>query len=430
MLGDDRRTRLRYLAMLRRVTHYNVRAVWVRTGALVAAIVVAAASDVRLAALPMLLPMVAAALMDHVGIHHDLHGTMPTNRWALFVVENNEATSGVHRMNAISLCQLVGILGMLAIPSWVVTDLPSWARLIGLAAAAVSVASVGAAIFIDHTWYAPNAERPLWHELARKLAGPIGVFVVAACSLPAIWPAHRWPDDARLAVIVLCCVPIITSFRIADADGLLTVVDPLVRDESLEGRELVLREVHGNLSTQLRLLAQQSYPLRQQHPLLHDLAVSANSRLRETMALSDPWRVTSMTADTLLVAPRTLATAVGARLDGDVQVEQLSAEDRDLARVVLNDLVGNGLNAGADELTVRIRADATTVTISVTDDGRPLRPGVWKTPGTSSARLAQHLGTLGGSLELTEAAGEAGSKTVVATWQARGTAAVGGEPPW
>ena len=51
----------------------------------------------------------------------------------------------------------------------------------------------------------------------------------------------------------------------------------------------------------------------------------------------------------------TLARAVGARADVDVSVNTLSADDRDLARLVLNDLVGNALNAGAGAVDVRSR---------------------------------------------------------------------------
>jgi hypothetical protein len=44
--------------------------------------------------------------------------------------------------------------------------------------------------------------------------------------------------------------------------------------------------------------------------------------------------------------------------------------------------------------------------------------GVWKTPGTSSARLEARLGQLSGSLS---AAQENGLKTVTASWTARAT---------
>src|SRR3712207_7952343 len=60
-----------------------------------------------------------------------------------------------------------------------------------------------------------------------------------------------------------------------------TLFRSLVQEESHAGRELVINEMHGALSTTLRLLEQQARELRSVAPALHDLAVSANSRLRE-----------------------------------------------------------------------------------------------------------------------------------------------------
>ena len=54
--------------------------------------------------------------------------------------------------------------------------------------------------------------------------------------------------------------------------------------------------------------------------------------------------------------------------------------------------------------------------ISVTDDAPPMAPGVWKTPGTSSARLEARLTELSGSLRSEQ---RPGSKTVTACWAAQ-----------
>ena len=79
---------------------------------------------------------------------------------------------------------------------------------------------------------------------------------------------------------------------------------------------------------------------------------------------------------------------------------------------MLNDLVGNALNAGAGDVHVTIAADGPRVAISVRDDAPPMAPGVWKTPGTSSARLEAKLGELSGTLS---AAQSNGAKTVTAS---------------
>jgi hypothetical protein len=57
--------------------------------------------------------------------------------------------------------------------------------------------------------------------------------------------------------------------------------------------------------------------------------------------------------------------------------------------------------------------DGTHVAISVTDDAPPMAQGVWKTPETSSARLAARLGGLSGSLTSEQ---NGTTKTVMARW--------------
>ena len=129
-----------------------------------------------------------------------------------------------------------------------------------------------------------------------------------------------------------------------------------MQEESHAGRELVINETHGALSTNLRLLEQQTREVRSVAPALHDLAVSANSRLRETLTLARLGPESSTSVQNLEAPVLTLARAVGARAEVVVTVDRLGPDDRDLARLVLNDLVGNALNAGAGDVRVTIAA--------------------------------------------------------------------------
>jgi signal transduction histidine kinase len=196
----------------------------------------------------------------------------------------------------------------------------------------------------------------------------------------------------------------------------MAVLPRLVQEESHAGRELVINETHGALSTNLRLLEQQAREIRTVAPALYDLAVSANSRLRETLTLARLGQESSTAVQNLEAPVLTLARAVGARAQVEVKVDQLGPADRDLARLVLNDLVGNALNAGAGDVQVTIAPDGPRVVISVTDDAPPMAPGVWKTPGTSSARLEARLTQLSGSLRSEQ---QPGGKTVTACWAAQ-----------
>ena len=193
--------------------------------------------------------------------------------------------------------------------------------------------------------------------------------------------------------------PLTINLRISDTDLIMRVLPRLVQEESHAGRELVISETHGALSTNLRLLEQQAREIRRESPALYDLAVSANSRLRETLTLARLGPESSTSVQNLEAPVMTLARAVGARAEVVVTVDRLEPADRDLARLVLNDLVGNALNAGAGDVRVTIAPDGPRVAISVTDDAPPMAPGVWKTPGTSSARLEARLGELSGIAE-------------------------------
>jgi signal transduction histidine kinase len=187
----------------------------------------------------------------------------------------------------------------------------------------------------------------------------------------------------------------------------------LVREESHAGRELVISETHGALSTNLRLIEQQAREVRDVAPRLYELAVSANSRLRETLTLGQLGRDSSTSVQNLEAPVLTLARAAGAKAQINIGVEVLSAADRDLARLVLNDLVGNALNAGASAIEVAVAPEGAQVAISVTDDAPPMAPGVWKTLETSSARLEARLRDLSGSLTSVQ---NGASKTVTARW--------------
>ena len=333
--------------------------------------------------------------------------------WLTRTYRRNVArTDGRHRLSLGSYIEIPESFVLIAVPSWVAIDDPLWARLIMLAAAVAFFISVSGMIFADHTWFNPaETNPPAWHEVFRLLAGPITAGLVCLITLPADWGPEGW-----WAALVISLIPLVINLRLSDTDLIMSVLPRLVQEESHAGRELVINETHGALSTNLRLLEQQARELRSVAPALHDLAVSANSRLRETLSLARLGTESSTSVQNLDAPVLTLARAVGARASVEVTVDRLGAEDRDLARLVLNDLVGNALNAGAGDVRVTIAPDGSRVAVSVSDDAPPMAPGVWKTPGTSSARLEAKLAELDGTLT---AAQRNGTKTVTASWAAQ-----------
>ena len=386
-----------------------MRAWALRVAAVVIVAVLSIGSHNRAIAIPLCVVASLGSYLLWANERHLRRGTQPRFWLSKIYLRNMIKTDGRHRLGLGSYIEIPEAFLLIAIPSWVAVDDPLWARLIMLAAGMSFLVSTALLIFNDHTWFNPEeANPPAWHEIFRLFAGPIVALLVCVIALPADWGPNGW-----LAALAISLIPLTVSLRISDTDLIMKPLPALVLEESHAGRELVISETHGALSTHLRLLEQQAREIRHLAPALYELAVSANSRLRETLTLSQLGRDSSTTVQNLEAPVLTLARAVGAKAVVEVTVGQLSAEDRDLARLVLNDLVGNALNAGAAAVHVLITEEGPQLSISVTDDAPPMAPGVWKTSDTSSARLETRLVEFSGSLALVQ---EPEGKTVTARW--------------
>ena len=383
---------------------------YIRVVALVIIASLSIESRSSILAIALCLATSLGSLLLWINERHLRRGTVPRFWLSQVYLRNVIKTDGVHRLSLGSYVEIPEAFVLIAIPAWIATDDPQWARLVMLAAGTVFLITTSLLIFNDHTWYNPEeTDPPAWHEIFRLLAGPITALPVCLIALPADWGPNGW-----LAALAISLMPLaVVGSRISDTDLILKTLPALVQEESHAGRELVLSETHGALSTNLRLIEQQAREIRDLAPTLYELAVSANSRLRETLTLAQLGRDSSRSVQNLEAPVFTLARAVGAKANVDITVETLSPTDRDLARLVLNDLVGNALNAGAGAIDVAIAPDDGRVAISVTDDAPAMVDGVWKTPGTSSARLEARLGDLSGSLT---SAHNGATKTVTARW--------------
>lgn len=437
-MGARRRNRISYLVLLRRVTQYAFHACLMRIGMLV---VIAGGAVLSERWLWSGLMTVPAALSCYLSIMHWRSGKTgnPPRLWLTAAYARSLLrTDSRHQLNMGSHLDIPGGFLLVVIPAWVTTDLALGWRLAMLAAAVCFLVNVAAGIFNDQTWFNPGVSTPpLWHEILRLGAGPVIALPIAAIALPAPWPPEGW-----WAVLVLAGCGLNASVRVWDTDITLRYTAPLVAEESRAGRDVVINEMHGALSTNLRLLEQQTRGHRALDPGLYDLAVSANSRLRETLALvSLPTQSRGDDLRTLAAPVYTLARAVGARVEVDIILESLGTDDRHLVRLVLNDLVGNALNAGAGAVLVAVSDEQVgsaerQVVVSVSDDAPPIPHGVWKTLGTSSARLQARLSALGGGLDAVEAGRSAprataarsdrvgDMKVVSARWQARSEGAL------
>jgi signal transduction histidine kinase len=409
-LSRHRRNRIAYLALARRSTDYTMHAWYVRVIALVTIAGLSIGSRESVLAIALCLAASLGSFLLWINERHLRRGTQPRFWLSQAYLRNVIKTDGRHRLSLGSYLEIPEAFVLIAVPSWIATDDPLWARLIMLAAGTVFLITTSLLIFNDHTWFNPDEmDPPAWHEIFRRLAGPITALPVCLIALPADWSPNGW-----LAALAISLMPLaVVGSRISDTDLIMKALPDLVQAESHTGRELVISETHGALSTHLRLIEQRAREVREVAPSLYELAVSAHSRLRETLTLAQLGRDSSTSVQNLEAPVLTLARAVGAKAEVEISVDTLSGGDRDLARLLLNDLVGNALNAGASAIHVTLAPVGAQVAISVTDDAPPMADGVWKTPGTSSAWLEARLGDVSGSLTSVQ---NGATKTVTARW--------------
>jgi hypothetical protein len=266
--------------------------------------------------------------------------------------------------------------------------LPASSRFLALSAATVLLSVVCARLCLDPRWYRPDP-RPRWlSRWLRNLAGPLGVVACLLLALPA-----PWESSERTIVVLISLLPLANVALTLDQDQTLKSAVAMIRTEAQDGRQTVLDELHGALSANLRLLEQASQDLRSTAPRLYELAVSANSQLRETLTLADPRVDSADQPQTLTAVVNTLTMAVGAYADLDVRVRRLADGDRDLVRLVLNDLVRTVLAESAARVNAEVALDRGWLRVTVAGDRTLARP-----PAPRLAPLRARLAEVGGSV--------------------------------
>jgi hypothetical protein len=396
-VSQERRHRVAQLVLSRRHAAHESRELWLRFVAVVALLFGSVPSAHRGPALLLLIPawLAIASQLGSARLHTARHGW--TRVW----------------------WSAAAVLG-LAVPSWVATDVTAGLRVLGFVGAVILACSVVTSWLTLPAWFDPQGPRSRWLEALRRLGGPLTMTLTGAVA----WMAP-WPSEARAAVWVLACVPALVTVRVWDLDHWLRNAVPLIREAGQQGRDEVLRDIHGTLSTALRQLEQRARVTRQQVPGLYELAVNANSSLRETLTLVEENRDSSTSTDTLEAPILTLTRAEGAFATTRIEAEQLTHPDREIARFVLNELVAHALRVGATRLDVALTCEAQNVIVSVLHDAgsQPSSEGL-PSPGTpadlqrpaSSERaelshlLEQRLSPVGGGL----------------TWHQHGARGIGG----
>ena len=114
-----------------------------------------------------------------VNERHLRRGTQPRFWLSKAYLRNVIKTDGRHRLSLGSYFEIPEAFVLIAVPSWIATDDPLWARLIMLAAAAVFLITTSLLIFNDHTWFNPDETGPA--GMARDLPATGGTDHGVAC---------------------------------------------------------------------------------------------------------------------------------------------------------------------------------------------------------------------------------------------------------
>ena len=262
---------------------------------------------------------------------------------------------------------------------------------------------------ISDTFSAPMASE--WFICRRR---EIGIALIAA---PADWPSSAWP-----ALIVIFTLPLLIQLRIHETDRLMIYGTHQGEIAEIGGREDMTLASHSQLSFRITRAVSDARRYADQHRDVFDLYDDLRliqSVHREITGM-DRHPEVQMDWPELLTNPiEALCRPAGVQPDIYISVDELVGPDRNLARWVLDDLVGNSVKAGARRVCVALSLDddGQTLRVNVIDDAPPFPPGTWNCGRGGINRLRSRLRDAGGDLVLTSQDGP--GKTVTATWMQR-----------
>ena len=132
-LSRHRRNRISYLALVRRSTDYTMHAWYVRVLALVTIAGLSIGSRESVLAIALCLAASLGSFLLWINERHLRRA--PSARLSQAYLRNVIKTDGRHHLSLGSYFEIPEAFVLIAVPSWIATDDPLWARLIMLAAA-------------------------------------------------------------------------------------------------------------------------------------------------------------------------------------------------------------------------------------------------------------------------------------------------------
>jgi hypothetical protein len=376
------------------------------------AAVATVAGDAKWWTLLILLPAGVGAALGHVVGRHGVSESTPSERLLAYVVSSVEGSHGRHEVNIPGVLEGLGAIGIVVVGPWLMdADGPLGWRLVALAAGAAFATSMFYNAFVDPAFYTVYDPEPILLRLLRAWCGPIMAVLMVGICIFAPWPAGSLP-----IVGLLCMATMVASSRIHETDRIVCVAAREGDVEKNAGRSETVRSLHSLMTLPLNQAREELAQFKHQVPHAYDAIRIARSQLDEFGALEDTGHWDVDWPGSLVGPLRRMTRVYGFLPKFNINLGPLYGDDRNVTRIVMNDLVTNALDARARNVSVTLESAANCLVISVDDDGRPFPPDTWCAPGTSLARLERMLRARHGSLSLKDHPSGPG-KRVRAMWE-------------
>jgi hypothetical protein len=421
-----RRSRFSYWVTEQRLPDWTIRAVITRTVLAAVALAALAGSAANgeippwwswlLAASPFMGAYLAGCLAYYV-----MTGRRSREPLAWWACEVGAATQGFMSTNVSCIAESIGGVCLAVLGPWVLSGVPVGFRVAAVIAAAGWLASFTSAIMVDVAWYNPDVSSWPPFEYVRRRAGAAAALVFAAVTLPAPWPA-----GGREAVTAVCAALIAVQLRINETDRTLETGAVYAGQRDIDGRRTVTTALHTLLGNPLIHLKRAAALA---DPSLFDLVRQVEGGYRETLALDRGIDVTIDWPGVLASRLDAIAGQYGISVSFSCPQDPMALQDREVARLVLDDLAENAAKARARTVTVKLQYDGGRYEAVITDDGPGFRKGTWLRPGGGLQRLSLLLESRNGRLTLQQ---DHGATAVTANWlahQERQGGTPGGQDP-
>ena len=310
-------------------------------------------------------------------------------------------------VNVSGIAEAAGAVCLGVLGGWAMPTAAEPYRLTIVAATAAWFASFVMAIMLDPGWYNPAITSWLPLEYVRGAAGVLAAAVIAAVELPAPWPGH-----GRAVVAAICIAAATLQFRVGETDRMLAFGGVYAGQRDRDGRRTVTTALHTLVGNPLIHLKRQAMSVG---PDFFDLVRQVEGGYRETLALDRGVDVTMDWPGVLASRLDAIAGQYGINVSFTAPQAPMEMPDREVARLVLDDLTENAAKAGATTVTVDLQCEDARYLAVVSDDGPGFRAGAWMRGGGGLQRLQMLLQNRAGGLEHSR---EDMHTVIAASWQA------------